>query len=350
MWWKNLRLTMAAVAAANLLVIALGTTLLLVSSSCNHRRTFPFLIVTLIAIMRLFTIYKIANAQEAAAKTIIDSPPTVDALDLGVRNDRRVKYKRLLKWTRIATVISVVQLIAATCLVISVGCSVSGDKTSSQCILELAARNYKWNHKVMGLFMIVASSVAIVQFFLGFDVLQWRSFYKSEDVAWQAHYHEVFDQGIREALCCLGRFEYFSVLEEDEVYSVARLLGELVTYRAAGAGHMELLAGLALLQKHSQFPNSSEGTLEAPLNHLQAAFSLHKFAEAAYTGPLLDLGRNAVLFPCSWLYRQGIFSPCTRNRRPILTGDNWWRGHAAAFLNFINLSPEVLRRGRVCQM
>ncbi|EHA8589271.1 hypothetical protein COCNU_scaffold008808G000040 [Cocos nucifera] len=35
-----------------------------------------------------------------------------------------------------------------------------------------------------------------------------------------------------------------SVLEEDEVYSVARLLGDLVAYRASGTGHLELLAGL----------------------------------------------------------------------------------------------------------
>ncbi|RVW63221.1 Retrovirus-related Pol polyprotein from transposon RE1 [Vitis vinifera] len=34
-----------------------------------------------------------------------------------------------------------------------------------------------------------------------------------------------------------------SALEEDEVYSVARLLGDLVAYRASGTGHLELLAG-----------------------------------------------------------------------------------------------------------
>lgn len=38
---------------------------------------------------------------------------------------------------------------------------------------------------------------------------------------------------------CLSR----SVLEEDEVYSVARLLGDLVAYRASGTGHLELLIG-----------------------------------------------------------------------------------------------------------
>jgi hypothetical protein len=34
-----------------------------------------------------------------------------------------------------------------------------------------------------------------------------------------------------------------SVLEDDEVHSVAGLLGDLVAYRAAGAGHLEFLAG-----------------------------------------------------------------------------------------------------------
>jgi hypothetical protein len=37
-------------------------------------------------------------------------------------------------------------------------------------------------------------------------------------------------------------------------------------------------------------------------------------------------------------------------RRPILEGDNWWRGHAAAFLKYVNVAPEVLRKGRVSQV
>lgn len=66
-------------------------------------------------------------------------------------------------------------------------------------------------------------------------------------------------------------------------------------------------------------------------------------------GPLLDVGRNPILFPCAWLYRQGVFTAWSRNRRPVLQGDNWWRGHAAAFLKYVNLSQESLRRGRVNQ-
>ena len=37
-------------------------------------------------------------------------------------------------------------------------------------------------------------------------------------------------------------------------------------------------------------------------------------------------------------------------RRPVLDGDNWWRGHAAAFLKYVNLPPEALRHGRVSQV
>ncbi|KAF3337917.1 sn1-specific diacylglycerol lipase beta-like isoform X4 [Carex littledalei] len=88
---------------------------------------------------------------------------------------------------------------------------------------------------------------------------------------------------------------------------------------------------------------------EAPSDLIQEATVLHPYAEAAYTGPLLDFGRNPILFPCAWLYRQGVLTPWTRNRRPALEGDNWWRGHAAAFLRFVKLQPEALLQGRVCQ-
>jgi len=37
-------------------------------------------------------------------------------------------------------------------------------------------------------------------------------------------------------------------------------------------------------------------------------------------------------------------------RGPILEGDNCWRGHAAAFLKYANVAPEVLRKGRVSQV
>ncbi|GLU01082.1 hypothetical protein SLE2022_184080 [Rubroshorea leprosula] len=354
MWGNNVRLISVLLGAANLLVAALGAVLLFVaySSSCNRRRRrriLPLLLTSIFATLRILTIFKIANAQEAITKSILDSPATTDAVDIVVRRDRRIKYKRWLWWTRFAIVVTLLQFVAATYLIFMVAKFVSRDETSNQCVLGLAPSSDGWKQKTMALFMILTCFVALVQCFTGSDVLTWRSFYKSQDNAWKAHYHEVFDHGIREALCCLGRYEYLSVLEEDEVHSVARLLGELVTYRATGTGHLELLTGLALLQKHNQSPKSYEGFVEAPIKHLQAAITLHKFAEAAYTGPLLDLGRNLFLFPCTWLYRQGIFTPWTRNRRPILTGDNWWRGHAAAFLKFINLSPEVLRRGRVCQ-
>lgn len=42
--------------------------------------------------------------------------------------------------------------------------------------------------------------------------------------------------------------------------------------------------------------------------------------------------------------------PCNYCRRPKLDGDNWWRGHAAAFLKFINFPAHVLRRGRICRV
>ncbi|KAL5991060.1 hypothetical protein ACLOJK_011966 [Asimina triloba] len=350
-----------------------------------------------------------------------------------------------------------------------------------------------WKHNLFIFFLILVWLVVIIQCISGSDVLR-------------------------------------SALEEDEVHSVARLLGDLVVYRASGTGHLELLAvnmlhdtvvvrsfapgthtlrpfyltikamqkfskslacpscagnaiasctdedhraekkcsshklcfaadlaqenlnllefdfrlasqagafsartnlsltcqfelqnekgedlrrksaGLALLQNHQQSTNSCEELMEAPESPIQEALIFHPFAEAAYTvlkdlsGPLLDVGRNPLLFPCAWLYRQGVLTPWSRNsqrnvpsldpsvtmvftvsanldmpiiimscfppkrgqleldmfiwsiignhwklKRPVLEGDNWWRGHAAAFLAYVKLSPEALRRGRVSQ-
>ena len=65
-----------------------------------------------------------------------------------------------------------------------------------------------WKQRLLALFMILACSVAILQCFVGSDVLKWRSYYATKDDAWKAHYREVFDHGIREVLCCLGRVKY----------------------------------------------------------------------------------------------------------------------------------------------
>jgi len=49
-----------------------------------------------------------------------------------------------------------------------------------------------------------------------------------------------------------GWVKYLNVLEEDAIYSVARLLGDFVAYRASGTGHFDLLAGLTLMQKRGK--------------------------------------------------------------------------------------------------
>ncbi|EMS63541.1 Sn1-specific diacylglycerol lipase alpha [Triticum urartu] len=221
-----------------------------------------------------------------------------------------------------------------------------------------------WKNILLMIFLVVMWVGTIVQCATGSDVLRWRSFYATHDIAWRAHYREVFDHGIREVLCCLGRAKYsyvsgaeWSVLEDDDICVVAKLLGDIMAYRASGTGHLELIAGFSLLQKSKMSTVLSREQVEAPPDLIQEAILFHPFAEAAYTvafcilhlGPLLDFGRNPLMFPCVWLNRQGILTPWTRARRPILEGDNWWRGHAAAFLKYVNVPPEVLRKGRVSQ-
>ncbi|XP_048612604.1 diacylglycerol lipase-beta [Brassica napus] len=224
-------------------------------------------------------------------------------------------------------VITLLQFLGATNLMFRVSTFVSPDGMPRHCVLGLSPDTRGWKQRLQASFLITVCFVALAQCLTGSDILQWRSFYATQDDAWKAHYQEVFDHGIREVL---------GVIEEDEVCSVARLLGDLVSYRASGTGHLEFLAGLALLQNNSQFPKSYENCMEAPAFHLQEAATFHKFAEAAYTGPLLDVGRNPALFLCTWVCRQGILTPWSRKWRPKLDGDNWWRGHAAAFLKFID--------------
>ncbi|XP_062109907.1 uncharacterized protein LOC133821780 isoform X2 [Humulus lupulus] len=348
---RSLRWVTVVSLIGNSLLILLSASLLLIAyPSCHRRLLIPFFLLSFFAALRILTTFFTAAAQKATAMTIVDSPadatPVVDTV---IRHERRMRYKRWLWWTRFAMVVNMLQFIGATYLVFTIASYASHDHKSSDCILGLVAGSSPWKEYLLIFFMFMACFITILHCFMGSDVLKWRSYYGTNDDAWKSHYREVFDHGIREVLCCLGRGKYLSALEEDEVFSVARLLGDLVAYRASGTGHLELLAGLALMQKQSESPNSYDEGMKAPEEQIQEAAALHKFAEAAYTGPLLDFGRNPFLFPCVWLYRQGILTPWMRNRRPKLDGDNWWRGNAAAFLKHAKVPPEVLRKGRVNQ-
>lgn len=349
---SSIRSSTYVIGISNLVVIVLGVILVIYSSfgRCNGGKILPLIVVAMAASVRIIAMFGIAIAQQATATSILSSPQvdsSSSAVDAVIRHERRMRYKRWLWWTRFGMVITVLQFFGASYLMIIILQYFSQSGKSSWCFLD--PNHNALERKLLVAFLVLVWFVVIIQCIAGSDVLRWRSFYATHDNAWKAHYHEVFDHGIREVLCCLGRVKYLSVLEEDEVYSVARLLGDLVAYRASGTGHLELLAGLALLQRPRPLTSNEDDLLEAPEETIREAASLHQFAEAAYTGPLLDFGRNPILFPCAWLYRQGVVTPWTRNRRPVLGGDNWWRGHAAAFLNYVNLSPESLRQGRVCQ-
>uniref|UniRef100_A0A0E0PAV2 Uncharacterized protein n=1 Tax=Oryza rufipogon TaxID=4529 RepID=A0A0E0PAV2_ORYRU len=301
--------------------------------------------------IRVLAMIGTARAQHATADAIarrhLDEAAASVAADAVARHEIRVRYKRWLWWTRFGMAVGAMQLVGAIYLMLVIVRDISNERRATSCFFGQDEADHVSKRALIALFLILSWVVVVVQCFTGSDILRWRSFYATHDMAWKAHYREVFDHGIREALCCLGRAK--TVLEEDEVYSVARLLGDLVAYRASGTGHLELLAGLALLQKNENLPHLQTDLTEAPLNLMQEAAILHPFAEACYTGPLLDVGRNPILFPCAWVYRQGVLTPWSRRRRPALDGDNWWRGHAAAFLRFVHIPAAALLRGRVCQ-
>ncbi|KAK9141358.1 hypothetical protein Scep_011039 [Stephania cephalantha] len=343
---KSLRWATVVLGILNLGSVGLGATLVVsASSGCGGGVLTGFVFVSAVSAVRIMSMIGIGIAQEATATTILNSPKDSAA---AIRHERRMKYKRWLWWTRFGVIITVLQFLGAMYLVFVMLKYLSHDGKSNGCFSGPNMIGDGWKNLLV-IFVILVWILVIGQCLIGSDVLKWRSFYATHDNAWKTHYQEVFDHGIREFLCCLGRVKYLSALEEDEINSVARLLGDLVAYRASGTGHLELLAGLALLQRHKHSKNSDEDLTEAPESQIQEAVIFHPFAEAAYTGPLLDFGRNPILFPCAWLYRQGVLTPWARHRRPILQGDNWWRGHAAAFLKYAKVSPEALLRGRVCQ-
>ncbi|XP_058093980.1 uncharacterized protein LOC131240008 isoform X4 [Magnolia sinica] len=229
---------------SNMGVIVLGGILMIwVFPGCSRGQILPFVVVAVVAGIRIMSMIGTGIAQEATATTILGQQQAESAaVDAVIRHERRIRYKRWLWWTRFGIVITILQFVAVTYLMFIIVKYVSYDGNSSGCFL-----------------------------------------------------------------------------------------------------------GLALLQRHRQSTNLCEELMEAPESQIREAVTFHPFAEAAYTGPLLDVGRNPILFPCAWLWRQGVLTPWSRNRRPILEGDNWWRGHAAAFLKYVNLSPEALRRGRVYQ-
>ncbi|KAI4302726.1 hypothetical protein MLD38_038442 [Melastoma candidum] len=343
-WINKLRYSTIVLTLSNLLLCLLGSSLFL--SSCSPRGTLPSAFVPVLAAFRLVTMINTAAAQVSAARIVIRSSESV-TVDAVTRNERRVKYRKWIWWTRVAMLVTVLQFTSAIFLLAQMFDSVPPNDGASDCIYAVVSGSSAWTHATLLLFLAISFFVPLAHFFVGHDVLRWRSFYSTEDNVWKAHYHEFFDNGMREALCCLGRVKYLMVMEEDEIYSVAQLLGDLVAYRASGTGHLELLA--ALLRRDGQTSKTYEGLVEARREQIEEAASLHKFAVAAYTGPLLDIGRNPLSFPCVWLYRQGILAPWFRSRWPVLQGDNWWHGHAAAFLNYLNLPPAALRHGRVSQ-
>uniref|UniRef100_M8CYD4 Sn1-specific diacylglycerol lipase alpha n=1 Tax=Aegilops tauschii TaxID=37682 RepID=M8CYD4_AEGTA len=111
--------------------------------------------------------------------------------------------------------------------------------------------------------------------------------------------------------------------------------------------------GLALLQKHGNLPDLQTDLVEAPHKLMREAAVLHPFAEACYTvGHYLTwtyfLCMLALYDMERCLNAVGIWN-WNITGRPALDGDNWWRGHAAAFLRFVNIAPTALVRGRVRQ-
>ncbi|KAL2900758.1 Membrane cofactor protein [Bienertia sinuspersici] len=177
--------------------------------------------------------------------------------------------------------------------------------------------------------------------------------------------------------------EYPSICEYDNVTSAEVHIRISAYFCIEMPLHLrDRLQCLALLQMHNQSPKLNTNSIDAPEDKIQEATAFYPFAEAAYT--VCD--ENS-LFPQFFLVmftnecadlilsrvhclmleeipsyfhvpgyigkeflQHGAVTGLTLLGRPVLQGDNWWRGHAAAFLKYVNLPKTSLRRGRVNQV
>ncbi|KAG6544343.1 hypothetical protein Mapa_014177 [Marchantia paleacea] len=352
---RNVRLVVVVLGVFNVAVLVAGGLVAVGASNanCPHNVLMASIVMALVAVFRVIWMIGMGFAQAVTASTMIaveDSKASRSPADESCsRRERRRWYRRWLWWSRLGITMTFLQVISTAYLTLILGRNLSTQNHHISFCSADVRNEQRWLVALMVALPTLGSIIVVAQCCVGSDVLAWRLLYGAHYGAWRAHYRQMFDYGIREVLCCLGRRRYMSVLEEDEVDSVAALLGDLVAYRAAGASHLEVIAGVALLREGAPAAHADENLLPAPDPLIREATVLHPYAVAAYTGPLLDVGRNPLTFPCAWLYRQGVLTPWKRNRMPKLEGDNWWRGHAAAFLRFAQLPPEALRKGRVLQ-
>jgi hypothetical protein len=172
-------------------------------------------------------------------------------------------------WNRFGTLVLIFQ-VAAACRMVG-----SNDKVQHGSI-------EKWLQILLTILPVASLAVVVLGWFTGSEVMSWRSLYTSSD-AWKAHYSEAFRSYIRQALCCMGRYHYLVKEQDGEVYSVASLLGELVSYRAEGCSHLEALAGVSLLLRNNERSDVSETQEPVPELVLREASILHQYSVAAYT-------------------------------------------------------------------
>ncbi|XP_031494511.1 uncharacterized protein LOC116260359 isoform X2 [Nymphaea colorata] len=340
---RSLRWSTIFVAIVNVVVASIASFIgVKIAARCGFNVALPFLVVLLLAAARMASMVGTGIAQKATAITILSHQLDDAAAEAVVRQDRRLKYKRWLWWTRFGMLITLLQFFGASYLVFIIMKEFSLGQKNRCSGVQGADENRRTKFLIVILLILVWLLVSI-QFCIGSDVLRWRSFYATHDSAWRAHYSEVFDHGIREALCCLGRIKYLSVLEEDEVYSVARLLGDLFAYRAAGTGHLELLDLRCC---------KDVGGLQFHMTNLWRHL-LIEFRKLLYIISLLKLRTRDLFLILEETLFYFLVHGCSDKgfwlHGPV-KGDNWWRGHAAAFLKFVDLPPSGLRRGRVSQV
>lgn len=176
---------------------------------------------------------------------------------------------------------------------------------------------------------------------------------QSSTDAIQMKFSLALDRAVRLLLCLVCKPGYCcEPMEEDAVarlsHTTAQVYAEL---NQSGATYTDILNGFALLADKPREVWPAAQPLEAgdvarlPLSERMAVLSI-----IVYTGPMLDMGRNAAIGGCQWLWRQGwcCNCACSRSTEVAVDGDNCICGHARAFARDLPSGVE-LYCGQVCQ-
>lgn len=176
--FKRLRRSALLLGVSNALIIIMGIVIVFVvvvvagGDSCKDKGVAPVIVAMMVSVIRISAMIATGIAQQHAASSILTTYTDLPDSQAAIRQQRRKKYRKLLLWTRIASVITMLQLLGAVFLLVSVTNLFHSDTTSSNCLRDIKLK-VLMNYITQGFSQMVQSGNAPCLFFLWLLYLMW---------------------------------------------------------------------------------------------------------------------------------------------------------------------------------